>query len=107
MITPPVGWRVQFWPGGEKSPNVKPICADVVESGMNGQVRLNLSLPGGGEQRAVAQYVKHIDDTWVKDHLPQLRHSRGGVMQGAWDWVPGLEMKQQAQPKQKPKTTAA
>jgi len=86
--TPPVGWPVQFFPGGTKSND--PWAAVVVQCGDNGRVKLNCSLAGGGELRSSGEFVPHITDPWVSEHQEALRKSRGMVQRGAWDYVPGL-----------------
>ena len=86
----PVGTSVQFFPGGNRA--APAIAGIVVESGDGGQVKLNLARPGGGEMVSSREYVRHLNDPWVRENQNMLRMSLHGVERGAWDFVPELTM---------------
>ena len=78
--TPPVGWIVQWFMGGDKK--TTPCAALVVGTFPGAQLELRLWHRGGGD----AGYIKntrHMDDPYLIDN-PQRR-----IQEGAWDWVPG------------------
>lgn len=90
MLSPPVGSTVQFFPCADKSND--PIAAIVVQSSGGGQLKLNLCFPGGGEMVSSGEFVRHIDDPWVKENSQSLMRARNGVQRGAWDSVPGQQL---------------
>lgn len=87
IITPPVGWLVQYFECGNRQ--VPPVAAVVTEASPDGMVKLALFTSVSGEYVTTGQYVRHIDDPWVAEHPDVMRRSYPGKRQGAWDWVPG------------------
>lgn len=81
---PPVGWTVQFWPGGD--PHNLPVAAIVTGNDPSGTLALETFLRGGGDS-VPRKSVRHIDDPFLDEHPTARREF------GAWDWVPGLVFK--------------
>jgi len=90
MQSPPVGFPVQFFPGGEKSSHRQPFAAIVTETGQDGRVKLNLLAPGGGDMKGSNEFHRHISDPWVPLNRQYLAGGTGTMPRGCWDWVPGL-----------------
>lgn len=77
--TPPVGWIVQWFMGGDRKQTP---CAALVTGGRpGGMVELRMWQRGGGDALSLA-CVRHVDDEYLIDN-PQRR-----IQEGAWDWVP-------------------
>ena len=91
MMSPPVGFPVQFWPNGTQEDST-PIAAIVTRSNNDGkgQVRLNVLYEGGGEMRSPGEYVRHISDPWISLNQDQMRKAKATTPRGAWEYVPGL-----------------
>lgn len=81
MHTPPIGWRVLWYPHASKDNG--PTVADVTAIYNNGSVDLTLVPPRGGECRHVRS-VRHVEDPALVSH-PNFK-----VKSGGWDWVEGL-----------------
>jgi hypothetical protein len=88
VVTPPVGWRVQFFRHGDLSAD--PLAADVVEAGMEGCVKLNVHFPGGGESVSSGEYVHFCGSEWVEKNGHKLKAARGNCPRGVWNWMPGF-----------------
>ena len=87
----PVSLPVQFFPAGDR--DQPPVAAMVTQVAFGGRCKLVFFFPQGGEVVTSREFVRHIDDPWVKLHPEQMRQSRHGVQCGAWDFVPGMVLK--------------
>lgn len=83
--TPPVGWRIHYFPDGDRR---HPHVADVTEEGLGGQVRVNYQTIHGRELCSSRMFVRHIDDPWAKENPEHIRKF------GCWDYIPGASRPQ-------------
>jgi len=90
MITPPVGWPVQYFKGHSKSDDA--IAATVTERGPDGQVRRSLQYPGGGETVSTGGFLRHVDDQFVVQILDKNPSYYGERRRdrAVWDFMHGF-----------------
>lgn len=84
IVTPPVGWRVQYFRSDDRS---QPFVADVVHCGDHGLVKIIAHSATGGTSRLIRDYVRHADDPHFREFPSSLQKS------GCWDYIRGLVYK--------------
>jgi len=92
MVSPPIGWRVQYLNQGDEG---SIFVADVTFRGAHGAVKLNTQPANGGTLKQLRNYVRHVDDPHFKEHPQSLQ----GIGCGAWRYLPGMEYKPNAEEK--------
>lgn len=82
LPTPPVGWMVQWYPGGDQR---QPVAAVVVAAELPGRVKLK-TFPANS-------FPKDMAGVWhVKSKVHDKTHNQTTAHCGSWDYPPGQEV---------------
>lgn len=100
MITPPVGWPIQYYRHADKT---QPLPAQVAQATTEGGwpiLCVVYSFPGGGREVLSMRGVRHVDDPLFNER-PHFKNQYG-----AWGYIPGFPMpvEEKTQPKAQKKT---